>query len=61
MLAGTAAILLSLPFSAFGQFEQREASWRAAHPTALLLPRFWQQGWIGPDRDATARPLARPR
>jgi hypothetical protein len=29
-----------------GRLEQREAAYQAAHPGALLLPRFWAQGWI---------------
>jgi O-antigen ligase len=44
-----------LPFTHFGRPAEREAVWRAQHPTAILWPRFWQQGWIGPDQDPTAR------
>lgn len=48
--------IASLPFTHFGSPTVREAAWRAENPGVLLLPRFWQQGWIGPDHDATARP-----
>jgi putative inorganic carbon (hco3(-)) transporter len=48
-------VLLALPFSNFGSPTERELAWRAENPTSLFLPRFWQQGWIGPDQDPTAR------
>jgi O-antigen ligase len=51
-----AAMLIgSLPFSAFGRPAVREQAWRLEHPTDPRWPRFWQQGWIGPDADPTAR------
>lgn len=50
------AVLIALPFTAFGQPTAREAQWRAEHPAGFLWPRFWQQGWIGPDEDPSARP-----
>ena len=49
-----ASILITLPFSPFGEPRQREQDWRKRFPTELLLPRYWQQGWIGPDKDPTA-------
>lgn len=49
------AVLVALPFTGFGHPTAREAAWRAEHPTAFLWPRFWQQGWIGPDEDPSAR------
>lgn len=50
------AVLIALPFTAFGHPTAREAAWRAEHPGGFLWPRFWQQGWIGPDEDPAARP-----
>jgi O-antigen ligase len=57
-LLATVAIvaIASLPFTRFGDPTGREAAWRAENLGTLLLPRFWQQGWIGPDHDITARP-----
>lgn len=49
-------VLAALPFTDFGQPTRREQMWRAEHPGQILWPRFWQQGWIGPDADPTARP-----
>jgi hypothetical protein len=49
-------VIASLPFTRFGSPTARETAWRAENPGTLLLPRFWQQGWIGPDHDTTARP-----
>lgn len=49
--ACASGILLLMPLSPFGHPTERERIWRDAHPTDLLLPRFWQQGWIGPDQD----------
>jgi hypothetical protein len=46
----------SLPFTRFGSPSAREAVWRTENPGDLFLPRFWQQGWIGPEHDTTARP-----
>jgi len=48
-------ILATLPQSPFGQPSEREQLWRAEHSHDWLWPRFWQQGWIGPDQDPTAR------
>lgn len=48
------AALAWLPFSSFGAPTAREVAWRAAHPQAAFWPRFWQQGWIGPDHDPAA-------
>jgi O-antigen ligase len=52
------ALVAVLPFTGFGQPGPREAAWRAEHPGAGMWPRFWQQGWIGPGDDPTARPRA---
>jgi putative inorganic carbon (hco3(-)) transporter len=49
------AVVLALPLTPFGQPTEREMLWRRENPTAPYWPRFWQQGWIGPDADATAR------
>ena len=49
------ALVAVLPFTGFGRPGPREAAWRAEHPGAGMLPRFWQQGWIGPGDDPTAR------
>jgi len=49
-------VLAMLPATEFGQPTRREKSWRAEHPGELMWPRFWQQGWIGPTEDPTARP-----
>jgi len=49
------AVLALLPTTEFGQPTRREQAWRAEHPGAFMWPRFWQQGWIGPDNDPTAR------
>jgi O-antigen ligase len=48
-------VLATMPFTTFGQPTEREARWRTENPTAAFWPRFWQQGWIGPDVDPTAR------
>jgi O-antigen ligase len=48
-------VLAVLPTTDFGQPTQREQAWRVEHPGAFMWPRFWQQGWIGPDSDPTAR------
>jgi hypothetical protein len=53
--AGALAILIYLPFTPFGQPTSREMTWRSENPGAFMWPRFWQQGWIGPDQDPTAR------
>lgn len=55
VVATAIAILAWLPFTSFGQPTQREMLWRAENPTKSFWPRFWQQGWIGPDADPTAR------
>jgi putative inorganic carbon (hco3(-)) transporter len=47
--------LASLPFSSFGSATEREALWRKERQVHYFHPRFWQQGWIGPDQDPTAR------
>jgi O-antigen ligase len=52
---GATTVLATLPFTSFGQPTEREARWRAENPTAAFWPRVWQQGWIGPDADPTAR------
>ena len=49
------ALLSILPFTSYGKATQREIVWHTEYPGAFFWPRFWQQGWIGPDRDATAR------
>jgi O-antigen ligase len=48
-------VLALLPVTEFGQPTRREQAWRAEHPGGMMWPRFWQQGWIGPDNDPTAR------
>jgi O-antigen ligase len=48
-------MLTLLPATEFGQPTRREQAWRAEHPGHSMWPRFWQQGWIGPDNDPTAR------
>lgn len=48
-------VLLALPLTPFGNPTQRETQWRQENPTAPFWPRFWQQGWIGPQADPTAR------
>jgi O-antigen ligase len=48
-------VLVALPFTGFGQPTPRERAWRAEHRGVPMWPRFWQQGWIGPGEDATAR------
>jgi hypothetical protein len=50
-------VLAVLPATEFGQPTPREKTWRAEnpYPGAVTWPRFWQQGWIGPDNDPTAR------
>ncbi len=48
-------VLLALPLTPFGKPTQREMQWRQENPTAPFWPRFWQQGWIGPQSDPTAR------
>jgi hypothetical protein len=59
-LCATALVVLAaLPASDFGQMTRREQSWQADHPGAMMWPRFWQQGWIGPDNDPSARGEAR--
>jgi putative inorganic carbon (hco3(-)) transporter len=55
MGAGALVILVYLPFTPFGQPTSREMAWRSEKPGAFMWPRFWQQGWIGPDQDPTAR------
>jgi putative inorganic carbon (hco3(-)) transporter len=47
--------LALLPTTEFGQPTRREQAWRAEHPGGFMWPRFWQQGWIGPNNDPTAR------
>ncbi len=55
-LCGVAlTVLVALPFTRFGQPTEREFAWRAEHPGVPMWPRFWQQGWIGPEDDVTAR------
>jgi putative inorganic carbon (HCO3(-)) transporter len=40
----------------FGDPLERQRLWAAENSgSSLLAPRFWQQGWIGPDADPTAR------
>ena len=56
-----AAVLLSLPLTAFWQVKEREDAWLKANPGGTMAPRFWQQGWIGPGDDPTARGEAVPR
>jgi putative inorganic carbon (hco3(-)) transporter len=49
------AVLATLPFTEFGQPTRREQVWRGARSGQTMWPRFWQQGWIGPHSDPTAR------
>ncbi len=56
-----AAVLLYLPFTSFSQVKAREDAWMKANPGETMAPRFWQQGWIGPDDDPTARGEVVPR
>lgn len=51
---GAVIVLAALPLTDFGKPTIREIAWRQTHPGVLLLPRFWQQGWIGPDQDPLA-------
>ena len=53
------AVIAVLPLTEFGQPARREQTWRAEHPGQFLWPRFWQQGWIGPDQDPSARQVGR--
>ncbi len=40
----------------FGHPLERQLAWANENSAGTLLaPRFWQQGWIGPDADPTAR------
>lgn len=55
LVAPALVMLVVLANHPFGQATEREALWRAEHPTDAFWPRFWQQGWIGPDADPTAR------
>ncbi len=48
-------VLAMLPATEFGQPTRREQAWRAEHPGDWMWPRFWQQGWIGPNEDPSAR------
>ena len=48
------SMLASLAFSPFGKSGERERSWREGRENIYFHPRFWQQGWIGPDQDVTA-------
>jgi O-antigen ligase len=49
-------VLAYVASTPFGNPVARHQQWAAQHPDATLLaPRFWQQGWIGPDADPTAR------
>lgn len=48
-------MLASLAFSSFGKSGERERRWREGRENVYFHPRFWQQGWIGPDHDVTAR------
>lgn len=49
-------VLAALPLTDFGKPTTREVAWRQTHSKDLLLPRFWQQGWIGPDQDPLSAP-----
>lgn len=56
LILSAIATLSLLLFVPFGEASLREREWRTEQPAgALLLPRFWQQGWIGPDQDPSAR------
>jgi hypothetical protein len=55
LVAPALVMLVVLANHPFGQATEREALWRVEHPTDAFWPRFWQQGWIGPDADPTAR------
>jgi O-antigen ligase len=55
------ATLAVLPTTGFGRPTERELAWQPGRPGTDMLPRFWQQGWIGPGDDPTAREPARPR
>jgi O-antigen ligase len=50
-----AVVLISLPFTSFWHVNARQESWLKANPGGTMAPRFWQQGWIGPEDDPTAR------
>lgn len=48
--------LLYVATTPFGDPLHRQRLWDAENSAGTLLaPRFWQQGWIGPDADPTAR------
>lgn len=55
LLAVALIAIAVLPATNFGQPVERERKWRLERPTEPMWPRFWQQGWIGPDNDPTAR------
>jgi O-antigen ligase len=54
LLAIALTILIALPATQFGRPVSRAAAWRGDPLPHYALPRFWQQGLIGPDADATA-------
>jgi O-antigen ligase len=53
VVIGAVLVVASLTQHEFGEATQREQAWRAKK-TEAFWPRFWQQGWIGPDDDPTA-------
>jgi O-antigen ligase len=55
LLAAALGLLAALPFTDFGQPMSREQTWRDENRGRTMWPRFWQQGWIGPDADSSAR------
>lgn len=48
---GAVGVILWLPMTSLSCSDRRELAWRSEHPAEALWPRFWAQGWIGPDRD----------
>ena len=48
-------MLASLAFSSFGKSGERERRWREGRENVYFHPRFWQQGWIGPEQDVSAK------
>jgi O-antigen ligase len=60
VLAGAAAVLAFLPLDSFSDVKAREDFWLTANHGERMSPRFWQQGWIGPDEDPGAHERAVP-
>jgi hypothetical protein len=47
--------IAALPIASLGDPDRRDTAWRREHPTGTRWPRFWAQGWIGPDCDPSWR------